>query len=268
METPSSSTTRIIIIAGVTAFLLVVVFVIWNYGAMGFWYLAQKIAMWSLIIAALGLVVWVVIWLFKSKSIDLVAVHKDRIIEACKIGRVPFKQGLSFRPSGDDWVLREVGTVIGACQIKSQPRKVYTKEPGKLKPEVPGAPFEDMIFIAFRPPGVIGALFASVLGSVNIVGGPPEDFSSLGGEVIYMKGVSFGPKLYEIFFLAHHWEDRHRIDETVKENVYRMGIHENLKELATMMEDAIDASPKHKKEQEMRNIQTLNPSQAQPGAPR
>ena len=248
-----NNTVKYLIGGGIVAFILTVVFVVWRYGLIGIWNLIQKLMLWLLILGAIGIIVFIVIWLFKPKKIDLIAVHKDSIIEACKLNQHPFKQKLYMQAYGDNWSVRHVGEIVGTCMIKAAPKRTDDTKPGKEKVlTVTDKKYEDLLFIAFY-----NNKLDKVFGSPEVVMGTLDDFSNLSVDIVYLRGMNFAPKLYNILFLSHHWESRHLIDETITSNIYRYTIQENLKELATMMEDAIDASPAHKKKQEIQNIQVL-----------
>ncbi len=246
---------KYIVGGGVVAFILVVIFVVWRYGMIGILGLAKKIGLGLLILAAIGIVVYVVIWLFQTKKIDLVAVHKDNIIGACKLNQHPFRQKLYMQAYGDNWSVRYVGDIVGSCMIKGAPKRLEETPEGEERKLV-NAPdvksYDNLLFIAFQR-----GMFDRIFGKPEVVMGTLDDFTNLSGDIVYLRGMTFAPKLYDILFLSHHWESRHLIDETITSNIYRYTIQENLKELATMMEDAIDASPAHKKKQEIQNIQVI-----------
>lgn len=247
------NTIKYLIGGGIVALILTLVFVVWRYGLNGLLFLFKKFMLWALILFAIGIVVFIVIWLFKKQKIDLVAVHKDNIISACKMNQHPFKQKLYMQAYGDNWSVRYVGDIVGSCMIKSAPRRIdKTKKGEEQQLKVIDKKYENLIFIAFY-----NSFMDRIIGKPEVVMGTLDDFTNLSGDIVYLRGMTFSPKLYEILFLSHHWESRHLIDETITSNIYRYTIQENLKELATMMEDAIDASPQHKKKQEIQNIQVL-----------
>lgn len=254
-------TGTVIALVGAGAFLMIAIFVFITSGAAGIATIIKNLLIWSLVLIAIGLIVAGVIWLFQTKKVDLVAVHKERVIKACRLNQVPYRQVLMMRSHGDDWASRILGNVVGMCIIKHAPLQEVTGEEYEQKLEVTQETWKDLIFVTFRPPGLINKLF----NNNEVVGGTREDFSTLSGDSVYLNGMTFAPEIYSILFLSHHWEHRHIIDETIKGNIYRYTLEQNLKELSTMMEDAIDASPKHKKAQEVSNIQNL-PQGMVPGA--
>lgn len=246
-------TSHMVMLIAAGAMVMVTIFVIITSGAAGIATMIKNILIWGLILVAIGLIVAGVIWLFQTKKIDLVAVHKERVVKACRLNQVPYLQLLKMRSYGDDWASRTLGTIVGMCVIKHAPMQIVEGEGYEQDLEVAQDQWEDLIFVTFRPPGFINKLF----GNVEVVGGTKEDFSRLSGDTVFLNGMTFAPEIYNILFLSHHWEPRHIIDETIKGNIYRYTLEQNLKELSTMMEDAIDASPRHKKAQEVSNIQNL-----------
>lgn len=255
-------TSHIIIAVGAGALLMVAVFVFITSGAKGIAVMIKNFLLLGLILLAIGLVVAGVIWLFQTKKVDLVAVHKERIVKACRLNQVPYIQMLKMKSHGDDWAGRTIGNIVGMCVIKHAPlQKVSGDGEYEQKLEVTQEKWKDLIFVTFRPPGLINKLF----NNTEVVGGTREDYSTLSGDTVFLNGMTFAPEIYNILFLSHHWEHRHIIDETITGNIYRYTLEQNLKELSTMMEDAIDASPRHKKAQEVSNIQNL-PQGMVPGA--
>ena len=241
---------KYVIVGSLVAFALVLAFTLWRYGAQGIKALLGKLFLFSLIVAFFTAIVLGVVWLFQYKRIDLIAVHKDNIVEACERNQTPYKQILSFSSQGDNWAFRELGRIIGYCMIKSAPRRAYDNDD---KLTVIDQKYENMIFLTWLPAG----LFNKIFSRYEVVAGTEEDFSTLSGDVVYLKGMTFAPKMFGLFFLSHHWEQRHFMDETIKENLFRYTLQEALKDLATIIEDAIDASPTHKKKQEIQNVQTV-----------
>ena len=258
METPNSSFWKKAGLFALGAFVLLIIVVVWRYGAQGVMVMFQKIVFYGLILAIIGLVVAVVWWLFKKHELDMIHVHYQRIVSACRASKNAYKQEVYLRSQSDDWATRELGEVIGVCQIVSSSKRVKTNEGLKYTLSVPkGEKYEKMIFLAYRPKGLFNKIFSDLLGNVNVVAGTPEDFSPLSASVIYLNGLTFSPPLYKILFLSHHWERRHFIDETIKENIFRYTLQETLKEIATIVDDAVDASPAHKKKQETQMVQQL-----------
>ena len=243
-------TTKFLIGGVIVVIIGVIIFTIFNYGGAGFLVLLKKLGFYLLIVAFFAAIVFGIFWIYQVKQIDLIAVHRDNIIEACKRNQTPYKQTLTFSSQGDNWAQRELGRVVGYCMIKSAPKRVLDKE-GEFK--LIDETYKDMLFLAWRPPGLFNWLF----NTCEVVAGTKDDFSRLSGDVVYLRGMTFAPKIFGVFFLSHHWEEREFIDETIKENIFRYTLQEALKNFATIVEDAIDASPAHKKKQEVSNVQTV-----------
>lgn len=244
---------------GLVLFVVIVIIVWWQFGARGIFAVLQKLVLYTMVLVVVGGVVALVFWLFKTQRLDMVHIHHQRLVSTCEANGNPFKQQLWFRSEDDNWSTRYVGDIVGMCQIQAAPSRIIQKEGLKQTLKLAGEEqkYEKMIFIAFRSPGFINRWFPRLFGSTTIVAGTAEDFSPLSASMVFMRGMTFSPPLYEILTLSHHWERRHFIDETIKENIYRYTLQENLKELATMIDDAIDASPSHKKKQETQAIQQV-----------
>lgn len=246
---------------GVGVFVAIIIFVWWQYGSGGIWSFVKALGIALFIALILFGIIMLVVWLFQTRRIDLVQVHKDRIVEACEMNPAPFSQTLAFRAYGDDFATRTLGKVRGCCMIYAEDKKeeVVTDD-GDVKLEHRQSKYARMIFVAYRPKGLLNFL----VGRDEVIGGIPQDFSSLTGEIIWLNGMTLSPPLYLIYFLSHHWENRAFIDETIKGNIYRYTLQEGLKDMATIVEDAVAVSPQHKKEQEKQNISTIPIQSIQP----
>ena len=158
-----------------------------------------------------------------------------------------------------------VGEVVGVSMIQSEPLKtVSVGEHGERILHTDADVYKRLILVVFRPPGFLGKFMAAAMNKNNIAAGPPEDFTNLSGDNIYMNGMTFAPELYGLFFLSHHWQDRNIIDETIKDTVHRYTLQEVLKDTASIVDDAIAASPRHQKEQQKQNVQQIPVSALQP----
>lgn len=259
VETPNKNYVRNALLIGIGAFIIVVIVVWWRFGAQGIVIMLQKIILYTLILAAIGAVLALVYWLFKTQRLDMVHIHHQRLVNTCEANSPPFKQQLWFRSEDDNWATRYVGDIVGMCMIQAAPKRQAVKKGYETTLTVanPEKGYEKIVFIAFRSPGFFNRWFPKLFGQTDLIMGTPDDFSPLSASLVFMRGLTFAPPLYDILTLAHHWERRHFIDETIKENIYRYTLQENLKEIATMIDDAIDASPSHKKKQETQLIQQV-----------
>jgi len=257
MDSPNTDfKKRAIVIFGI-AFLLILGGVLYFYGAQGIFALMRKLVFWVFIASILVVLALGIYWLLKKQKLDLVHIHRQRIIEACKANGNDYRQQLFFRSVGDNWNIRPVGDIVGLCMIKSVAGRIKERlTSGEEVFKVVEQGY-DLIFVTVRPPGLLHKWFGGLLDSEKVIGGVPADYTNLSASVVYLNGMTFSPPLFGIMFLSHHWDKNFMIDETITQNIYRYQLAENLKELATMMEDAIDASPSHKKKQEIQNIQQV-----------
>jgi hypothetical protein len=256
-----SNPLRTVVILGIGAFLVSVVFILWRYGAKGFVVVMKQLLIFTLVLAVLFGIIYGVVWFYIRRQVDMVQVHKERIIDTCRISKHPYSQTIALKAHMNDFEVRELGKVIGTCAIQAEPQKTeFVDKDGNVKYKHLQNRWRQMFFVAFKPPGFINFL----TGSKEVVAGVREDFGVFSSSVIYMNGMTLAPKVHGLFFLWHHWQDTILIDDTIRKNIYRLTMTEMLKDEAALMEDAVDISPKHVKEKERRNVQDVPIQAAQP----
>lgn len=226
---------------------LVAVFVLWRFGAQGF----VSVLKWGLVIAFIlllfGLVVVAIFWLFKKHKKEMVYIMRNAIIKTCKVNKIDYPQELwvygTNRPFPQP---RKIGNVIGFAMIKSAWKKMYdpdTKSLIELKDP------KDVVFCTFNN----GGFLSKLLGSYEVFAGVyPDDFvGDLTAPQVFINDGGFGlsPQLFKMIWCSKHWQEKYIIDETSKETIHRFIVEDNLNEIATRIEKAIEVEPKPKEEE-------------------
>ncbi len=208
-----------------------------------------------MILMVIGLLVGAVWWLFKTQRLDMIHIHKQRIISACKINKPAFKQILMFRGS-DELEGRVIGEVLGVAMTKSVPVTLTDDEHKKLKErKITDSQIKEFI----RPKKLFWITFKrSFINPVEIFCGTREDFTHLSGSVIYLKGMAFSPPLYDVYFLAKRWQETELIDETITFAIRRYVLQEFLKEEKNIFDDVLAISPQHQKALEQSRMRSIH----------
>jgi hypothetical protein len=215
-------------------------------------------------VMVLTLIVVAVWWLFRTQRLDLIHIHKQRIIAACKMNKPSFKQLLMFRGS-DELEGRVVGEVLGIAMTKSSPLRLDDEQKANLMAR--GATAEQIKEIQ-KPRDLYWMAFKrAMLRPVEIFCGTREDFTHLSGSIIYLKGMAFSPPLYDIYFLATRWQQTSLIDETTTFTIRRYVLQEFLKEEKTIFDDVLAISPQHQKALEQSRMRTIQQDLSAPKQP-
>lgn len=225
-------------------------------------------------IAIIGLIVFVVVWLLKKHRIDMIRVTKQRIVKACQLCPPKQNQELWFIGS-HELEHRYIGNVIGVAKAKSEPVfKEYedkssnppTKKMKQVKPSM------DLTFIAFKQPVPfplslfnIPKVFCGLTWKNN--GQTYSDFTHLSSNIIYLKGMTFAPELYGIYFLSQHFKDTFMVDEVISQLIYRYVLQDNLSEIKNIVDDALGISPTHRKIMERTKVHEITGGYVSPPQP-
>ena len=201
----------------------------------------------------IGTIIGAIIWLFKTQRIDMIHIHKQRIINACKLCRPPFKQALMFRGS-DEIEGRIIGEVVGVAMTKNIPIRLDPEQREFLVQK--GAKEKD-IKEAMKPQDLYWIAFKKGMFSTELFCGMKEDFTHLSGSIIYLNGMTFAPPLYDVFYLARRWHETRTIDETIAQTIRRYVLQEFLKEEKTIFDDVLAISPQHQKALEQTRMRTI-----------
>jgi len=210
----------------------------------------------------LGAVIFLVLWLLRRQRVDMIHIMKQRIVKACQLCPPKSTQQLWFM-GGTELEHRYIGDVIGIAKAKSEPIVKITKDK-KTDKEIVNqlkSPM-DLTFIAFKRPVPFPlSLFNSPKLYCGLTwennGKKYSDFTHLSSHVIYLKGMTFAPEMYGIYFLSHHFKDTFMVDEVVKELIYRYSIQDNLSEFKNIADDLLGISPQHRKIMERTRIHTV-----------
>lgn len=199
----------------------------------------------------LGAIIFLVLWLLRKQRVDMIHIMKQRIVKACQLCPPKERQQIWFKGS-DDLEHRYIGEVVGVAKAKSEPiyEKIIDKEGEESSKQIKDP--MDITFIAFKRPVPFPLslfntpkIYCGLTWTNN--GKTYSDFSHLSANVVYLRGMTFAPELYGIYFLSHHFKDTFMIDEVVKELIYRYGIQDNLSEFKNIVDDALGISPAHQK---------------------
>lgn len=265
METPNKKFIPVFI--GIGFFVLVLMFlIVWLWKKKQGW-----MAVWVtygfglIIIFMIFLIVVAVWWLFKTQRLDMIHIHKQRIVGACKMNKPTFKQYLMFRGS-EELEGRIIGEVLGIAMTKSVPVQLTPSQLAGLKEKnIP----EDKIKEFIKPKVLYWITFKrSFMNPPEIFCGTREDFTHLAGSIIYLNGMAFAPPLYDVYFLAKRWQETELIDETITFSIRRYVLQEFLKEEKNIFDDVLAISPQHQKALEQSRMRGIHQDlSSQPNAP-
>ena len=231
------------------AFVLLLVFVGWQFGGEGLLTVVKYFLLFGFLLLIIALVIVAILWLFKRHKKEMVYIMRNAIISTCRLNKVNYKQELWLYGSGLPLPQpRKLGVVTGFAMIKAAVKKMYDpKQKALVEMDKP----KDVIFCAFNDGGII----SKILGQYNIFAGIyPDDFEFEAGvgdlmaSTVYVNDGGFGlsPQLFKMLWCQKHWRDTHLIEETAKEIIHRYLIEDNLNEIAEVIHKAIQVEPKAK----------------------
>lgn len=264
METPNKKFVPILIIIILLIFSLL-------FGVIWLWkHKLGWVAVWIhfgyalIVVMVIGLIVGAVWWLFKTQRLDMIHVHKQRIVGACKMNKPSFKQTLMFR-GNDELEGRVIGEVLGIAMTKSVPVELKDEQIADLKSK--GVPDKEIIEFQ-KPKNLYWISFKrSFINPVELFCGTKEDFTHLSGSIIYLNGMAFSPPLYDVYFLARRWQQTALIDETMTFAIRRYVLQEFLKEEKNIFDDVLAISPQHQKALEQSRMRTIQQDLSSPAPP-
>lgn len=197
------------------------------------------------VIGILALIIVTVLWLFKPKRIDGIELNKEKIIKAGKLNAPTFRQELYFKGS-EEWEYKRIGFIEGLCRVKS----IIGRESKKSK-EVE----EDCILFKKSD-----GLFSFLL-PMQIVRVKRNERTSLNADKVFLKAMSFTPEVFGFLFLPNRFreEEYAEVEKIATGEIRRYSLQEVLKEEINIIQDAIAISPRHQKELEKQNMQTVIP---------
>jgi hypothetical protein len=245
---------KIILVGVIIIVVLVVGYTLLTSGYQGLSSLLGSVIVWVLIIAAIGVVVWVVMKLMQKPKVDLVAADMQDIIDAAMLSKPPMLNDLYFTGDKEHGEFK-VGTITGYCQLQSYKdlNKIaeLTKEeidvlekkgidPSNYIVKEDVFVFKRFGFPAnlFEPPKVLRTL--------------EDEHSQLVGDVkIY--GVSMIKKF------GYYWPNRGhldiaRIDTAIIREAWRGQVHQFLKDMVNINQRAAGLDADHRKDLENRKL--------------
>jgi hypothetical protein len=190
-------------------------------------------------------------------------IAKQRIIKACELHRLAYRQEFRSRGSAKDNISwSTLGYITGICIMKTNPKHKIIEEEDemtgyKIKKKEVIEESKDLFILSFNK----GSPFPlSLFDDTQLFFGYSTDISNPSAGVVYANGI-LAPQIFGIFFLANHFEKTYMIDESIKDLIYRYMLQENLSEIKNIVDDAIAISPEHQKKIERSNLETFQPQQ-------
>ncbi len=202
-------------------------------------------------------VVALIVYLFSKKKIDMLSKRNEEIIKTCKQSKIPYDQFL-FHKGDANIGTRKLGKIVGFAFGASTPEEmVKTDKHGDDYLEIVEGSEIPLIFIAYRD----GFMANIGLGKPKIVCGPPDDIyggtKALSGTRIFLNGTTFGPMIYDMFFLSHHWTDTNLIDKTAKRDVFRLNLQEYMRESKSIFDSGINLDQQFVKHKELTRMEEV-----------
>jgi hypothetical protein len=245
---------KIILVGVIVVIVIIVIYQLMTTGFQGLQVFLWSVLKWLLVVAVLGVILWVVFKLLQKPKVDLVAADKQNIIEAGMLSKPPMMNDLYFTGDKEHGEFK-VGKIIGYVQLSSY--KDLNKISGLTDEELQELrekgidPSQYIIkedcfifkrygfpFNIFEEPKVLRTL--------------EDEHSQLIGDVkVY--GVSMISK-YSYFWPNRAHLDLARIDHAVIKEAWRGQIHEFLKDMVAISQRSVGLDSEHKKELDNRKL--------------
>lgn len=249
-----SDKSKFVVIGIMVIVVLIVAYVLFTGGLMSLSAMLRKVIMWGIIIAAIGLVVWVIFKIMQKPKVDLVAQDMRDIIDAAVLSKPPMLKDLYFTGDREHGEFR-VGRIIGYAQIQSykELEKISSLQEAELeelkKQGIDPSEFiikEDcFVFKKFGFP-------VSIFEQPKVLRTLEDEHSQLVGDV----------KIYAVSMIkkfGYYWPNRAhldiaRIDHSVIKEAWRGQVHEFLKSMVSINERASGLDADHRKDLENRKL--------------
>lgn len=252
-ESAKDKKTVIFVFVGI-ALLMLMAYVLWTSGAKGLTAAFWTFAKWAVVLVIFGIVVFVIMKILSKPKIDLVENDRKDIIDAGVLSKPSMVKDLYFTGDKEHSEFR-VGNIIGYCQLQSYkdlevlagltPRQIEEMEKqGKIPSEYI---IKEDCFI-FKTMPFPFSLFeeAKVLRTLE------DEHSQLIGDVkVY--GVSMLKK-FGYYFPNRAHLDIARIDIAVIREAWRGQVHQFLKDMVSITQNAAGLDGEHKKALEQRKL--------------
>lgn len=240
--------------------LLIVGLIIWvafTTGPEGLQDLFWKVVKWGILLALVGVVVFIIMKIFQKPKIDLVENDRQDMVEAGMLSKPPMVRDLYFTGDKEHGEFK-VGKIIGYVQLQSykdmdiiaglNPDQIEQMEKmGKIPAEYI---IKEDVFV-FKRFGFPFSLFEEpkVLRTLE------DEHSQLIGDVkVY--GVSMIKK-YGYYWPNRGHLDIARIDIGVIREAWRGQIHQFLKDMVSITQNAVGLDSEYKKELDRRKLLKL-----------
>jgi hypothetical protein len=234
--------------------ILIGVYTVWTGGTAGLVDLLWTFGKWIFVALIIGLIIYVVILLFRKEPVDLVANDRKDIIEAGIMSRPPMVRDLYFTGDKEHSEFK-LGKIIGYCQLQSYkdldilagltPRQIEELEKqGKIPAEYI---IKEDCFIFKTTPAPF-----SIFEEPKVLRTLEDEHSQLIGDVkVY--GVSMLKK-FGYFYPNRAHLDIARIDIAVIREAWRGGIHQFLKDFVSITQNAVGLDADYKKNMDQRKL--------------
>jgi len=245
---------KMILVGVIIIFIIIIVYLLLTQGFNGIQSFIWSIVKWGLILAVIGMVVWVVMKLLQKPKTDLVAAEMQNIIDAGTLSKPPMLNDLYFTGDKEHGEFR-VGKITGYCQLQSYKdlNKISSLTESDLE-QLKARGIDPAHYIIkedcfiFKRFGFPMSLFEApkVLRTLE------DEHSQLIGDVkVY--GVSMIRK-FGFFYPNRAHLDISRIDHAVIKEAWRGQIHEFLKDMVSISQRSVGLDSEHRKELENRKL--------------
>jgi hypothetical protein len=219
-------------------------------GFQGVWKIIKGISIFLLIIGCIALAVYLIWFLFiRKQKFDVTAVNKKKLSIAGQYQCPETIKNRDLRLSGDRGHSSVIfGKIKGFLKIRVLNRKlvfennkpVYHEEGDRRTPLYQLSDEVQDVFIVKK-----GGFLSNIFEDPKVVRIKPEDHSELVGDVT-VYGVNLVP-ISEYWFLEKDYLDVRTIDRSILLEAERGVLFESLKDMKTMLDQAINLDQKHRK---------------------
>lgn len=201
------------------------------------------------VLAIIFLIIYAIVWLFSTHRVDTIHVNKQRVLKACLANPPESDSTLWFKGS-EEWEYKQIGFITGVCMIL---HKVKGKDQKEMEQQEYAISFK-------KSKGIIAKIF----GKHEIVRVLRHERTSLNSDKVFLKAMSFAPEKFGFFFLPNRFRES-EVKKILASEVRDVTLQEILKEEVNIANEAIAISPRHQKELEKTNMQSIKSGAAPSG---
>jgi len=245
---------RIILVGVIVVVVLIIGYTMLTTGFQGLQSLVMKVLTWGIILAAIGVVIWVVLKILKKPKVDLVAADQKDIIDAAMLSKPPMLRDMYFTGDKEHGEFR-VGKIIGYAQLQSYkdlnkiahltPEEVEALEKRGIDPSNYIIKEDCFVFKKFSFP-------FNFFEEPKVLRTLEDEHSQLVGDV----------KIYAVSMIkkfSYYWPNRGhldiaRIDTAIIREAWRGQIHQFLKDMVSINQRAAGLDAEHRKDLENRKL--------------